>query len=47
MKATELVNIIVSEDILFLKIKSDLEVTEINKKLPNIHWTFKLHYQSL
>ena len=27
----------------FLKNKSNLEVSQINKKLPNIYWTSKLH----
>ena len=41
-KATKTVDKIVPENTSFLKNKVNLEVTDVNEKLPNIFWTRKL-----
>ena len=43
MKTIGPVEKIVSDDTSFLKNKFSLKVDEINKKIPNIYWTRKLH----
>ena len=43
MKTNKTVNVIVLDNASFLYNNLDLEVNEINRTLPNIYWTPKLH----
>ena len=43
MKTNKAVNVIVLDNASFLNNNLDLKVNEINRTLPNIYWTPKLH----